>query len=594
MLGKFSDLKVWFLHKRDHKGEPFPKNANADIFKNVKRSSASADAKDSVRTEQNKLGRINSNTKIPTKTAPLEQTTTSSRLAGNDMPPFLTTNKYNPPAEIKDKCHDYPEVKDEYELSPPDEDHLYYSPGEPLTPRRKKVAPPDPAESTVQSVQSVFSIPKTNIPKTVPDGELSENTVLSGDDAEQKNIDLKNYQQEQSRNNEFYDTQTMLPLPDPQDNSAQLNQAEENEETSQLQAEATAGNNTAAQEENLPAADSRRPGEEMYIKPQTEENTPGSKVPEEPVLKSSPAEESVLSLKSSIAADNEMNKATETFNERIQEPIPELTKVNASEKYDRNCTVKIALPLVIYLYLRQIIAAFFTHTTLNIFFPRTALRLGPCYPSSMPLPYFVIGLVIGAATYWLQNIPDGLLPAVIALTLFVTVTGISGFRGVISMVSTFSKRQPDSCLQAVCVCFYSMLFTALYTVITMIYPIDSGFILTVAVLFMVSACAATSLNYGLRQNPIDFYGSLSLSGLLFCMLLTAVTTYAVLNPYMATSVLGIAMLIRVLCGQLLYLSHARASKKLVGGILYLVLICVFADILIFSSRIPLLNPLFFS
>lgn len=588
MLGKFSDLKVWFKHKgRNGKNNPpLPRNANADIFKNVKRSDGSGNSQSSSTQKMPKLGSVNTNTKIPTPQEPLKQTTTSARLSGTDMPPFLTTNKYNPPQESKDKGYSYPEVKDEYELSPPDEDHLYYSPGEPLTPRKKRIL------SNASVEQPQFSSPAPADSRIHLGGELSDNTVLSGDDAAQKSQDLKDYQREYDSKKEECETQTPLPIPEP-DNSPALQGAAAEDSQPLVHDTADSGlgsqpqmmRNSSVSSETYASKDQDINSDQIKGTAESYEDTPGFSSEEVKTEDSIPATQS-LELTGSL---NE----TGSVRERVSEPVPELTKVDNPADGNSSYIAKISPTLTVYLYLRQIIAAFFTHTSLNIIFPRIALRLGPCYPSSMPVPYFVIGLLIGGSTFWFQNIPDGLLPAVIALTLFVGLTGTAGYRGFISMVSTFSKRQPDSCLQAACVCLYSMMFTAMYTVITMVYPIDLGFILVIGVVFMVSACAATSLNYGMRQNPIDFYGSLSLGGLLFCMLITAAVTYAVLNPFMATSVLGTALLVRSLAGQMLYLAHARASKNLVGGMLYLVLILVLADILIFSSRIDLLNPLFF-
>ncbi len=245
------------------------------------------------------------------------------------------------------------------------------------------------------------------------------------------------------------------------------------------------------------------------------------------------------------------------------------------------------------LFIRQLFASFFTHTNLDLLLPRLSLKMGPCYPSSMPIPYLFTGLLTALLAVWLQSTGSVYLCGGYTLALFLLIVGLNGIRGVGNMLAVFSQRRPDPYMKSATTAVYLLLFASLTDTVFTVFPATVYTALALGTVFMLAALAATSLNFGFRQDPVDYYGSMSTTGLILSTLFTALICYAVLSPWLATSLMGLALLLRLIIGHLMNLNRVRTSRLCVDGALHLILLFLLADLIVMGQSLPLLNPFIF-
>ncbi len=223
--------------------------------------------------------------------------------------------------------------------------------------------------------------------------------------------------------------------------------------------------------------------------------------------------------------------------------------------------------LYAFLYVRQLAASFFTHTILGIIFPRAGNLLGPCYPSSMPIPFFVMGFVTMLPVIYLpscMHVTLGFCGA-IATALFVIMDGVAGFRGISSFISAISRTRTagsyEGAVSATCLTLIWACLSELGDII------PSGAILAPAVgaVFMLSALTACTLSFGVEPDPVDSYGTMSFKGLLFALAITLITLYLCLPPLAATSFFGLALLLRLIIGHYMLCRGMFPSRDLVNA-----------------------------
>ncbi|HAH71105.1 MAG TPA: hypothetical protein DCL74_05195 [Succinivibrionaceae bacterium] len=101
---------------------------------------------------------------------------------------------------------------------------------------------------------------------------------------------------------------------------------------------------------------------------------------------------------------------------------------------------------------------------------------------------------------------------------------------------------------------------------------------------MLSALSGCSLSLGLTADPVNSFGSLSLRGLIFSSIITAAAVYCSFPPLAATSLIGIALLLRLLLG--IYINHQALliSRPIVCGCQLMVLLALLLYVIIAAAR----------
>ncbi|MBO8416651.1 MAG: hypothetical protein IAB19_09745 [Proteobacteria bacterium] len=246
--------------------------------------------------------------------------------------------------------------------------------------------------------------------------------------------------------------------------------------------------------------------------------------------------------------------------------------------------------LTITLYLRQLVAAMFSHTTLSVLMPRTSMRFGPCYPSSMALPYLLTGIMAGlisALICWYANANQ--LTGGFCLTVYVLMTGLTSFRGLTDLVGRISKRRPDAVMAAAALFLPCVLIIFMVNVTYVRNEPFEGAIF-IALSSMVSACFASSLSFDLKQDPVDSFGTMSLKGMIFSAILVAAASFLVLKPTVACSLVGLSLLLRLLIGQYLLKNNIMASRLTICAVQLLLFIAILFDLMFFALKDNILSP----
>ncbi len=294
---------------------------------------------------------------------------------------------------------------------------------------------------------------------------------------------------------------------------------------------------------------------------------------------------------------------TNAFTSRVDK-APNTTSINSSMFDSDSLPPKIDSPkeqkaedqnssfmtsrLKVFLFIRQLIASFFTHTTLNIFAPKLSLSFGPTYPSSMPLPYFFIGLILGAICSLFNDMSPVIVPVTpFILAIFLIITGIQGFRGCGTLISIFSQRRADSYMKIITVFILSVLFCFCLNFCLAYKLCNASFSIVLASVLMLSAYTATTLNFALDGDPVDSYGSLSLKGLLISGGICFIVLFLCLSFALAISLIGVSLLVRMIIGFYLNLHKARASRDIICGMQYLTMLVLFMDMLILHLKLNL-------
>lgn len=249
---------------------------------------------------------------------------------------------------------------------------------------------------------------------------------------------------------------------------------------------------------------------------------------------------------------------------------------------------KIKLSSQILLFLRQILASFFTHTNLGAIMPKTATYLGPCYPSSMPIPYFVVGFISTFPFFYgltfIMQVPHLLLGA-LSVTAFFMLNGICGFHGIAKICASFSNSRTTQDLHSVIsVLYVIVLVTCLETLREVCNQDLYRPPLFFASCCMLSALSGCSLSLGLTADPVNSFGSLSIKGLAFSSVITATAMYCTFPPLVATSLIGIALLLRLLLGIYMNQKTLLISRSIVCASQLIVLPALLIYVIIATAR----------
>ncbi len=241
----------------------------------------------------------------------------------------------------------------------------------------------------------------------------------------------------------------------------------------------------------------------------------------------------------------------------------------------------------VFLYTRQLLASIFTHSNLGVLMPETASKLGPCFPSSMPIPMFLIGFLSVAPFFWganyIMEVPTFLSAALSTAALFI-LGGACGFSGITKCVAEFSSTRSDPALHTLIVVLYTILLTA--SLETLLDEMSAG--LEPALCFgaasMLAALSGCSLEIGQTSDPVDSFGMITIKGLVFATVITLAVVFYVFPPLVAISLTGLALLLRLLLGLYLQKKGIMISRAIVCGMHLTVLIILLIYIIVAAGR----------
>ncbi|WP_027940449.1 hypothetical protein [Anaerobiospirillum succiniciproducens] len=271
----------------------------------------------------------------------------------------------------------------------------------------------------------------------------------------------------------------------------------------------------------------------------------------------------------------------------------DLSKRQGSMRRDENGTANFAnlnlqenvgLGMTVFLYLRQLLAAFFTHTNLPVIAPKTAARLGPCYPSSMPVPYLFVGLLSGFVASLAELLVNVDTVGTISFIVFLLCTGLTPYRGIYRIISYISRRRHDVVIVAASVTVPMIIFMWLSNIL--ILSVDGIAEATAAygIVAMLSAASASTLSWNLPQDPMDSSGTMTTKGLLFVIVLSIMASFGIMHYITGLSLIALCVAMRLIFGMLIAGNNGTSHRSYVHALQLLTMFILLFDLIILKSQ----------
>ena len=271
----------------------------------------------------------------------------------------------------------------------------------------------------------------------------------------------------------------------------------------------------------------------------------------------------------------------------------DLSKLQGSMRRDENGTANFAnlnlqenvgLGMTVFLYLRQLLAAFFTHTNLPVIAPKTAARLGPCYPSSMPVPYLFVGLLSGFVASIAKLLVNVDTVGTLSFIVFLLCTGLTPYRGIYRIISYISRRRHDVVIVAASVTVPMIIFMWLSNIL--ILSVDGIAEATAAygIVAMLSAASASTLSWNLPQDPMDSSGTMTTKGLLFVIVLSIMASFGIMHYITGLSLIALCVAMRLIFGMLIAGNNGTSHRSYVHALQLLTMFILLFDLIILKSQ----------
>lgn len=265
--------------------------------------------------------------------------------------------------------------------------------------------------------------------------------------------------------------------------------------------------------------------------------------------------------------------------EPVAEPSPEATALAEMPR-----TEHVKFSMAVFLFLRQLIASFFTHTTLPVVTPQLALRLGPCYPSSMALPFFVVGLLVGALGGFIKEYTPLQMAGTATCLVFLLLTGLTPYRGIYRIFAFITRRRHDAVMMASSVMVSLLVFISLSNTLVQMCAGVGEFTLAFALAAMLSAATASTLMWNFPQDPMDSCGTMTNKGLIWVLLLCGLVTFGFLHYIVALSILGVGIVMRLIFGYCIAKNQGTAQRPYVSALQLLTLFAILLDLILLKSQ----------
>ena len=271
----------------------------------------------------------------------------------------------------------------------------------------------------------------------------------------------------------------------------------------------------------------------------------------------------------------------------------DLSKRQGSMRRDENGTANFAnlnlqenvgLGMTVFLYLRQLLAAFFTHTNLPVIAPKTAARLGPCYPSSMPVPYLFVGLLSGFVASLAELLVNVDTVGTISFIVFLLCTGLTPYRGIYRIISYISRRRHDVVIVAASVTVPMIIFMWLSNILILSADGIAEATAAYGIVAMLSAASASTLSWNLPQDPMDSSGTMTTKGLLFVIVLSIMASFGIMHYITGLSLIALCVAMRLIFGMLIAGNNGTSHRSYVHALQLLTMFILLFDLIILKSQ----------
>lgn len=180
--------------------------------------------------------------------------------------------------------------------------------------------------------------------------------------------------------------------------------------------------------------------------------------------------------------------------------------------------------------------------------------------------------------------PNNSLWTVLSVLVFFMLSGVSGFKGIVKVCSAFSNSRNSQALYGTVSVLYILTLTASIQCMAGLLGDGMRLALIFAASSMLASLAACSLQYGLTDDPVDSFGSLTMQGLIFAVICVVSVIFLIIPPLPAVSMCGLALLLRLALG--FYFEHRSImiSRAVVCGMYLTVLLILLLYMIMAAGR----------
>lgn len=258
--------------------------------------------------------------------------------------------------------------------------------------------------------------------------------------------------------------------------------------------------------------------------------------------------------------------------------------------------VSISFMIKFKLFFRNIIASFFSFTSLSIIFPSISVKFGPSTPSFMFIPFLVGGLILGSiGILTFRTLPETLVfISTVVYIIYLLMFGLRSFRGIEQIIIASQKNRADIVVSIISV-ILPTLFTigVIYSIAKYNESIVAGTYVFVSIL--ISSALGATLAIELQDDPVDSIGPMSIKGCFFQLLISCIILFITINFVLALSIIATGVLVRILLG--LYMSKKKisASRAAIAGMQNIVMMCILLDLLfLMNTTVEKIHPQIFA
>lgn len=245
---------------------------------------------------------------------------------------------------------------------------------------------------------------------------------------------------------------------------------------------------------------------------------------------------------------------------------------------------QVGLGIMVMLYIRQLCASFFTHTTLPVLMPHLARNLGPCYPSSMALPFFFVGLISAFVGRMTTSLLPVSLGSGLTFLIYLLLTGLAAYRGIYKICAYMNRRRHDVVLIAASVCVPMICFIWITENLFRAAPGIIEPTLAFAFASMLSAAAASTLSWNVQQDPIDSCGTMTTKGMLLVIVVCFMAAFGLLHYIVGLSVLGVTFIVRLVFGYIIVKNSGTAHRSYINALQLITFFAILLDLSLLKTH----------
>lgn len=269
----------------------------------------------------------------------------------------------------------------------------------------------------------------------------------------------------------------------------------------------------------------------------------------------------------SLSNQKKENKKEEDNIKKIKRPKPELS--------------------LSYLF-SQFKGAFIEYTAINAFRSNKTYNYKVPYAASMGFIHLFFSFFIVAIASFLFIYTNKEITAISLFTLSLFLIGTSAFKGISSIFATMTHNKSQEYIAPLVTFIFAVIFIYAYQ---SLQTNNSAFelIITYILSLFVSSQMASTLAFNGYVDEYSNYSRMSLLGIVLSAIICIGLTFLLLNPIVASSVIGVTLFFRTLIDLILQKYEIEIDKEKVMACMLILFVVITLDIAFFAMKVEFLS-----